>query len=132
MSDVTETLPVPAEDRGALAPHTDPLLSGEEHAHPEPRQYVLIAVILVIVTAIEVAASYIDQKTIGPNWIILILATGAIIKFTLVVSWYMHLRFDARALRRFFLVGLFGALTLYLIVALMMHAFLTSYNHVTP
>lgn len=132
MSDVTETLPVPAQDRGALAPHTDPMLSGEEHSHPQPRQYVIIAVILVIVTAFEVAVSYVDQKTIGPNWIILVLAVSAIVKFTLVVSWYMHLRFDSRVLRRFFITGLVGAIVLYTIVALMLHAFQPVYNRVTP
>ena len=32
----------------------------EEHSHPGPRQYVLIAVVLVILTGVEVAASYLD------------------------------------------------------------------------
>lgn len=132
MSDVTDTLPIPAGRPGPLAPHTDPLLSGEEHRHPQPRQYVIIAVVLVIVTAIEVAISYVDQKTIGPNWIILMLAIAAIIKFTLVVSWFMHLRFDSRALRRFFIVGLSGAIVLYIVVAMMLHAFQPAYNYVTP
>lgn len=127
MSDL-DTLPAGA-DGGAVVP-AGAAVSAPQHAHPQPRQYVMIAVVLVIVTALEVAVSYINQDTIGPNWIILMLAVMATVKFALVVSWYMHLKTDSRTLRRFFIVGLFGAITLYIIVALALHGFSNSYNHV--
>ncbi len=109
----------------AVVPH------GGGHAHPAPRQYVLIAVVLVVVTALEVAVSYLDRDAIGPNFIILMLGIMAMTKFFLVVSWYMHLKTDAPILRRFFLVGLIGAPVLYLVIALTFRAFSGSYN-VTP
>jgi cytochrome c oxidase subunit 4 len=40
----------------------------------------------------------------------------SIVKFTLVVLWFMHLKFDSPTYARFFLMGLAGAATLYLIV----------------
>jgi len=45
------------------------------------------------------------------------------IKFVLVVLWYMHLRFDSRTYARFFMIGLAGAVTLYLVVLLTFRAF---------
>jgi cytochrome c oxidase subunit IV len=47
----------------------------------------------------------------------------ALIKFVLVVLWYMHLRFDSRTYARFFMIGLAGAVTLYLVVLLTFRAF---------
>ncbi len=135
MSDTTEVaeLEPSADDGGGELVVADEgtIEHHEAHGHPEPRQYVLIAVVLVIVTAVEVAVSYISSDTIGPNWIILVLASMAIIKFALVVSWYMHLKTDRRILRRFFLVGLIGAPLLYLIIALALRALNKNYNEPT-
>ena len=39
-------------------------------------------------------------------------------KFALVVLWFMHLRFDSRTYSRFFVMGLAGAVTLYVVVLL--------------
>ena len=131
MSEHTETLPVPAGDEPALPVPASPRVAAghAEHRHPEPRQYVMIAVVLVVVTAIEIAVSYLSKDAVGPNIIIGVLLALAVVKFTLVVANYMHLRTDSKVLRRFFLVGLIGALILYTIVALMLHAFQPSYNH---
>ncbi len=74
-----------------------------EAHHPGPRQYVMVAVVLAIVTAIEVAIYYIEaiQGLLVP-----FLIAFSMVKFFLVVMWFMHLRFDSRLFRRFFLVGL--------------------------
>jgi heme/copper-type cytochrome/quinol oxidase subunit 4 len=47
----------------------------------------------------------------------------AVVKFSLVVLWFMHLRFDSRTYARFFLMGLAGAVTLFLIVLLVFGTF---------
>jgi cytochrome c oxidase subunit IV len=47
----------------------------------------------------------------------------SLIKFTLVVLWFMHLKFDSRTYARFFVLGLAGAITLYLIVLLTFRVF---------
>ncbi len=48
----------------------------------------------------------------------------AVVKFALVVMWFMHLRFDSLTYARFFLMGLAGAATLYLIVLISFRVFL--------
>jgi cytochrome c oxidase subunit 4 len=92
------------------------------HAHPEPRQYVLIAVVLVVITGVEVATSYLEGD-VNSNLLIAALGMMAAVKFFLVVAWYMHLRTDSKIFRRFFLLGLIAAPILYTIVLLMFHAF---------
>lgn len=99
-----------------------------EHHHPGPRQYVMIAVILVIITALEVAVSYLDRDTIGPNWIMVLLFSMAVIKFFLVVGWFMHLKTDKPILRRFFFVGLIGAPILFAVVVLALNAWTSDHN----
>jgi cytochrome c oxidase subunit IV len=93
---------------------------GRGHAHPGPREYVRIGAILGILTAIEVAASY----TIAGALLIALLLGLAIIKFAIVVMWFMHLKFDDRRYARFFVMGLSLAVTLYLVVLMISRVFL--------
>ena len=44
-------------------------------------------------------------------------------KFVIVVLWYMHLKFDDRRFSRFFVMGLAGAATLYLVVLISFKVF---------
>jgi cytochrome c oxidase subunit 4 len=81
---------------------------------------VRIAIILAVVTAAEVAIYYVDALE---DVLIPMLFAFAAIKFSLVVLWFMHLRFDSRTYARFFLMGLAGALTLFLIVLLVFGTF---------
>ncbi|MDP8978836.1 MAG: cytochrome C oxidase subunit IV family protein [Actinomycetota bacterium] len=78
---------------------TDP----DEHAHPGPGEYVQVAAILAVVTALEVVLYYTQASNalIVPALLLL-----TVIKFALVVLWFMHLRFDHRMFRRLFLIGL--------------------------
>jgi cytochrome c oxidase subunit 4 len=62
-----------------------------EHAHPGPRTYVLVGVILAVITIAEVWAY--TQPAIRP-WLVPILLVLSASKFALVVGFYMHLRFD--------------------------------------
>ena len=88
--------------------------------HPSPREYVRIAVILAFVTSLEVAVYYIDAFR---RWLVPLLFLFSFIKFSLVVLWFMHLRFDSRTYARFFVMGLAGAATLYIAVLLMFRTF---------
>ena len=45
------------------------------------------------------------------------------IKFAMVVLWYMHLKFDDRRFARFFVMGLSGAAVLYLVVLISFQVF---------
>jgi cytochrome c oxidase subunit IV len=99
------------------------LLPGEIKKHPTPIQYVTIAVVLVVITAIEIATSYLEGDI--PNGLItVLLICMAGVKFFLVAFWYMHLRTDQPVFRRFFIIGTFAAITLYFVVLLSLHAFL--------
>src|SRR5947207_12673591 len=87
-----------ALEQAGHIPHADV----EEH-HPSAREYVKIAVILTAITSVEVAVYYIHALH---TFIGYILITLSAIKFALVILWYMHLKFDNRLFRRFFLFGL--------------------------
>lgn len=75
----------------------------EEHAHPPIMQYVLIAAILAIITAIEVATYYIDALS---GALVYILIALSVVKFSIVVGYYMHLKFDNRLFTWIFGLGL--------------------------
>jgi cytochrome c oxidase subunit IV len=98
------------------------LLPGEVRPHPSPLKYVMIAVVLVVVTAAEVWVSYLDEVLASGLIIVLLLLFG-FLKFTMVAAWYMHLRTDKPIFRRFFALGVAAAISLYLIVLLTLHVF---------
>ena len=79
----TEVVPA-SEGNGALVAPGDraPVLDEAEQHHPTPRQYVLIAVVLVVITGVEIATSYID--TAHSNLIIAALFLMGFVKFFLV------------------------------------------------
>src|SRR5688572_10881458 len=96
-------------------PHDE---GGEHGAHPTDATYIKVALILGVVTAVEVAVSYIEGLGEAGNPILLILA---IIKFAMVAMFFMHLRFDNRTLRYLFVGGLILAMGCYVAVLRMFH-----------
>ena len=109
-----------------LAPgvtHAAPgLLPGEVLPHPSPFKYVMIAVVLVLVTAAEVWVSYLED-VLSNGVIIALLLVFGFLKFAMVAAWYMHLRTDQPIFRRFFVLGAISAILLYLVVLLTLHVF---------
>ena len=89
--------------------------------HPSPKEYIRIGLILFVLTALEIAASYteVSGAVLIPTLFVL-----AVVKFALVVLWFMHLKFDDRRYARFFVMGLAGASILYLIVLITFKVFL--------
>jgi cytochrome c oxidase subunit IV len=115
----TETSP-PREEmsREGLA---DLYEAGPPHAvHPSAKEYVRIGLILAVLTAIEVFLSY---SSLPLGLLIGLLFFASVIKFSLVVLWFMHLKFDDRRYARFFVMGFVGAFTLYAIVLITFQAF---------
>ncbi len=86
---------------------------GEEHhaAHPSDKQYVMIGLILGAFTAVEVGLYYVDIGALTNPTLLLL----AVVKFTIVVMYFMHLKFDKPILRRLFVTGLILAFGVYLI-----------------
>lgn len=87
--------------------------------HPTPRLYWMIALILAVVTAVEVAASYVEA--VEPVLVPLLLGLGAV-KFAIVVAFFMHLKFDRPLFRSLFLVGVMGSIPLFIVFLLTFEA----------
>ena len=82
--------------------------------HPTPKRYVQIAIVLGILTAIEIALYYTEDIVgVFTDPVLIILAVG---KFIIVVGWFMHLRFENKMVNRFFAGGMILALFLFAIV----------------
>ena len=106
----------------AISPDEVPMLPGELRAHSSPFQYVMIAVILCVITGLEVGMYYLEGD-LPKGFYVAILLTMALVKFVTVVSWYMHLRTDRPIFRRFFVTGAVGAVVLFTIVLSTLHVF---------
>jgi cytochrome c oxidase subunit 4 len=89
------------------------------HGHPTERQYVAVAMVLAAITAAEVAVYYITS--IPDPLLIGLLCGMALLKFSLVVLWFMHLRFDSIIFRRLFVTGIVLAVGVYLIFLSSLH-----------
>jgi cytochrome c oxidase subunit 4 len=85
-------------------PITSTSYGEEEHEHhPSDRVYVRIAIILTIITAVEVAIYYIEgiRSFLVPALILL-----SVSKFVAVVGYFMHLKFDDKRFLLLFAGGL--------------------------
>ena len=71
--------------------------------------YIKIAVILAILTAVEVATYFFDFGVVGvPSLLILM-----VVKFQIVVSYFMHLKFDSKVFSYLFVTGLILAVLVF-------------------
>jgi cytochrome c oxidase subunit 4 len=86
----------------------------KEHAHPGAKEYLAIAVVLTVITAIEVAVFYVPQMKVILVPTLLILSA---LKFALVAMFYMHLKFDHKIFSWLFVIPM--ALAATVILALM-------------
>jgi len=100
-------------------------LHGEDpvaHEHPGELTYIKVAMFLAAITVIEVAIYYIewfhDSGALVPSLLVL-----SAIKFFMVVSFFMHLKFDHRFLTYAFVGGLIlGAAVILAFIALFDYA----------
>lgn len=91
----------------------------DEHAgHPTLEAYVRIAIMLAIITGVEVAIYYIPALQ---GVLIPLLVGLSAIKFVVVVGYFMHLKFDDKLL-----TGIFGAA---LIISIIMFIALWAVMH---
>lgn len=78
-----------------------------ESSHPSPLRYVGIALVLAIVTLIEVAIVFVEPLR---GLVLPILVVLSAFKFALVAMFFMHLRFDHRLFSILFTGGLILAI----------------------
>ena len=101
------------EDPALLSPEP-----GSDEHYPDEWQYIKVALILFGITALEVAVYYISGLK---DVLIPILLTMAVLKFAIVALYFMHLRFDSKLFRRFFVTGIVLATVCYLLILTMFH-----------
>lgn len=105
----SETATVEAEPGPVVK--TGPAEGGTKHEHPTDKQYVMVALVLAAITLAEVLVYYIESLE---GLLVPVLVVMSTMKFSLVVLWFMHLRFDSRLFRRFFFAGVLLALFVYI------------------
>jgi len=72
-----------------------------EHGHPGAKEYVGIAVILLLITVVEVWVFYIPSMK---HVLVPVLLSLSALKFGIVAMWYMHLKFDHKLFSWLFVV----------------------------
>lgn len=77
----------------------------EHHEHPSDWKYIKVALLLAVLTAIEVVLSY-TEDAVGTDPTVVLLLGFAVVKFFIVVMYFMHLKFDHPWFRRLFVMGL--------------------------
>lgn len=108
--------------------HSVPPASAEDATHDgseahevSDKQYVVIALILAVLTALEVASSEVGLGSILIPALLLMMA----VKFLIVVSYFMHLKHDSGLFKFGFYAGLGGALVLYSVMLTTFHFFIS-------
>ncbi|HEY7254686.1 MAG TPA: cytochrome C oxidase subunit IV family protein [Methylomirabilota bacterium] len=102
-------------DAAATATH------GGEGGHASVRTYVHVAIVLAIITALEVATLYVPGI---PNPLLVgSLLVMSAIKFFLVVGFFMHLRYDHPIMRALFVGPLIIAIAIIMAVMALFSAF---------
>jgi cytochrome c oxidase subunit 4 len=91
-----------------------------EHEHPSDMLYVKVFAVLFVLTAIEVSSYFVFSDPYTPVNVIGLL-TLMCVKFFVVCSYFMHLKFDNPMFRRVFVAGLLLAVVVY--VGIMMSTF---------
>lgn len=86
----------------------------DEHHHPSDWEYIKIAIILAVLTAIEVAMYFLEDS-LNRATLFIGLTVLMIIKFVMVIAYFMHLKYDTPWFRRVFVAGLVLAMAVYAI-----------------
>ena len=85
--------------------HTNPDIDvhamGEVHEHPTWREYKWVALILTVITVVEVWSYYIPPFVASPAFVPILLIMSAA-KFAIVVLFYMHLKYDHKLFKALF------------------------------
>jgi cytochrome c oxidase subunit 4 len=94
--------------------------AAESHVdhHPGVLEYTQIGLVLFFITCFEVGMYYVG---LSHNALAAVLLVMSLVKFSLVVLWFMHLRFDSRLFSTLFLLGLLLAAALFTVVIAALH-----------
>ena len=102
-----------------MAAHGSQVGTAHERAHPSPKLYTVIAIILAVITAFEVAIVYMDF--LRPVMVPVLVVLSAT-KFAMVAMFFMHLRFDSRLFSTLFVSGLILAALMIIVLLILFRA----------
>jgi cytochrome c oxidase subunit IV len=102
--------PSPARHETTDVAHADHQAMGEVHEHPTWATYKWVALILTVITIVEVWVYYIPAFVASRLFVPSLLIMSAV-KFAIVVLFYMHLKYDHRLFRALFTGPLIVAIT---------------------
>lgn len=97
----------------SVAAHTH-----NEHVHPTLDVYVRIAIILAIITGVEVAIYYIPAMD---GFLVPALVLLSAVKFITVVGYFMHLKFDDRFLTFVFTASMVVSVIMFIALWVVMY-----------
>jgi cytochrome c oxidase subunit IV len=103
---------------------SSPLAHSADAAHQEHASvptYLRVAVVLAILTAIEIGALYVPG--LPPHILVTLILVFGTMKFALVVAFFMHLRYDSKLLTALFV----GPLMIATLIILAIMALFGSY-----
>ncbi|HKA85628.1 MAG TPA: cytochrome C oxidase subunit IV family protein [Acidimicrobiales bacterium] len=98
------------EHKGA---QPEPHHEAHQKTHPSDWLYIKVALLLGVLTAVEVSTYYWENASTGT--LVAVLFPLMIVKFGVVVAYFMHLRYDNPLFRRVFVFGLMLAVVVYLV-----------------
>lgn len=99
--------------RAGPQPAVEPVVHvTHEERHPGPLEYAQIGAVLAVITLLEVSMYYLG---VGRTVLVLALLVMSALKFSLVVLWFMHLKFDNRLFSGMFILGLLLAFAVFLV-----------------
>jgi cytochrome c oxidase subunit 4 len=91
-----------------------------DHAHDghSDLKYIKVAILLAVLTAIEVGVYYIDMSSAALTAILIPLM---VVKFWLVAAYFMHLKNDTPLFTKMFVSGLVFAIVVYAVMLTTFH-----------
>jgi cytochrome c oxidase subunit IV len=107
-----------AHDHHPPAGEPDHHAMGEVHEHPTWKQYKWVALILTLITVVEVWVYYIPSFVASKLFVPALLIMSAI-KFAIVVAYYMHLKYDHKLFRVLFTGPLIIAIVTLIVLLLL-------------
>ncbi|MFW7377688.1 MAG: cytochrome C oxidase subunit IV family protein [Oligoflexus sp.] len=83
------------------------MVGSDKHEGLGTGLYWWFCIILCVLTALEWAVfEYRETWGVSTTLLVVSLSILSIVKFTMVVGWYMHLRYDPRLLKNLFILSL--------------------------
>jgi len=102
--------------------HSTPSAGAVQQEHASVPTYLRVAVVLAILTAIEIGALYVPG--LPPHILVTLILIFGTLKFALVVAFFMHLRYDSKLLTALFVGPLLIALAIILAIMALFGSYL--------